>query len=285
MSESFRLPPQVHARIYSEQIEPAMFLGTTAAESPRIVVVAGQPGAGKTKVVELTKKEFEDQSVVVVNTDKLRPFHPQIKEINKLDDKRSAERTHEDASDWSETLLRRCMETNRNVILEGVFKDKKKLAALIMDFKSSGYEVVVRFVAVHRRHSVLGVHSRNEREKIARGYGRYVPLAYHDVCYEKVLDSAATVEEQAAADCIEVFNREGECLYRNENGPKGRKTPVGARAAIERERARELSKEQRHRYGESWERVIEYMEQRHAPPKEIGYVKVLAETFIAELGD
>lgn len=286
MEDSFRLTPAENARVYAEEIEaaPGLYLGTAAVEKPRIVIVGGQPGAGKTKVVELSKREFQDQNVVIVSTDKLRAFHPRFNEIVGLDDKRSAVRTHDDASSWNRQLLQRCMETHRNVILEGVFKDEKRLASLIDDFKKNGYEVVVRFVAVHQRYSVWGIHNRYEKEKIVRGHGRFVPLGYHNQCYNKLLDSAALVEEQGAANCIEVYARDGECLFRNARDGKSWKKSPGAKAAIQKERSREFSQEERMRYRENWERVFEYMEKRHAPAEEIEAVRTLASKFLVTTG-
>lgn len=77
-------------------------------------------GAGKSKLVELSIKEFGDATPVMVNTDDLRAYHPKFDEIVMMDDTRSAERTHHDASAWKDKLLSRCIETKRNVVLEGI---------------------------------------------------------------------------------------------------------------------------------------------------------------------
>lgn len=127
MDSSFQLNQSEHDRIFSKVIEPTSFLGTSPSESPKMIIVAAQTGAGKNKIVELSVKEFDDRNAVKVNTDDLRAYHPRFDEIVMLDDKRSAERTHQDASEWKNKLLTRCLETKRNVVMEGVFKDKEGL--------------------------------------------------------------------------------------------------------------------------------------------------------------
>lgn len=164
----------------------------------------------------------------------VRSFHPKFDEIVALDDKRSAERTHEDASAWNRKLLSRSIETLRNIVLEGVFKDGQGLASVVEMLRKNGYEVTVRIVAVHERFSVWGINRRYEKEKIVRGHGRYVPIQYHDDCYRKILDTVSLLEDNRLVDRLEIYNRNGECLYTNTVSGKEWAEPAGARIAIER---------------------------------------------------
>ena len=283
MDSSFQLESAEHERIYSKIIEPTSFLGTSSLDKPKMLIIAAQTGAGKSKLVELSMKEFDDGNVVSVNTDDLRAYHPQFDEIVMRDDTRSAERTHQDASAWKNKLLSRCIETRRNTVLEGVFKDTKGLTELVESAKKSGYVVAIRIVAAHERYSVWGINRRYEKEKIVRGHGRYVPIEYHDECYRKLLDSVEGVELQKLADHIEVYDRSGSLLYSNELVNGDWKEAPKARAAIEKERNRKLNDKERDEYIGSWPRVFEYMQKRGASSAEIGSVNALAERFIQEL--
>ena len=126
MDSSFELEPFEQERVYRKIIEPASFFGTMPVQKPKAVIIGGQTGAGKSKVVQLSMKEFGDGNVVSVNTDDLRAHHPRFDEIVAIDDTRSAERTHTDASEWNRKLLSRCIDTKRNIVIEGVFKDGKR---------------------------------------------------------------------------------------------------------------------------------------------------------------
>jgi predicted ABC-type ATPase len=202
MDSSFQLDFSEHERLYSKVIEPTSFLDTAPVDQPRMVIIGAQTGAGKSILVELSLKEFKDGNGVIVNTDDLRAYHPRFDEIVMLDDTRSAERTHHDASTWKNRLLFRSMETRRNIVLEGVFKDGQSLMDAVATGKKAGYTVVIRIVAAHQRYSVWGIHRRYEKEKVTRGHGRFVPIEYHDECYNKLLDSVNAVEGQKAADRI-----------------------------------------------------------------------------------
>jgi predicted Ser/Thr protein kinase len=74
MDSSFQLESSEHERIYSKIIEPTSFLGTSSLDEPKIVIIAAQTGAGKSKIVELSMKEFDDGNVVTINTDDLRAY-------------------------------------------------------------------------------------------------------------------------------------------------------------------------------------------------------------------
>lgn len=229
-------------------------------------------------------KEFDDRNAVKVNTDDLRAYHPRFDEIVMLDDKRSAERTHQDASEWKNKLLTRCLETKRNVVMEGVFKDKEGLLQTIELAKRNGYTVTVRVVAAHERFSVWGINRRYEKEKITRGHGRYVPIEYHDQCYRLILDSVDAIEHQRIAKCIEVYDRHGALVYSNEQLNGKWKDPPSARAKIEAERDRKLTDKEKKEYIESWPRVFEYMRRRRASLQEIDAVTAAAQSFIRDLG-
>lgn len=82
MDNSFAVDESEHERVYTKTIEPASFLGTTSVDKPRIVIIGGQTGAGKTKIVEHSMREFADGNVVTVNTDDLRALRswaPRVK--------------------------------------------------------------------------------------------------------------------------------------------------------------------------------------------------------------
>ena len=169
MGNSYRLEASSHESVYKEEIEPAYFLTSSPVERPKLIIVGGQPGAGKTKVLEMAKKKFADNNVVVVNTDDLREYHPQFEELAIADDRQCASHTHEDASGWNHQLLSRSLETRRNVILEGVFKNSKKLLDIAELARKHGYEVSFSVVAVNKRFSIWGIHKRYEKEKLAKG--------------------------------------------------------------------------------------------------------------------
>jgi predicted ABC-type ATPase len=283
MDLSFVLDEIEHKRVYEEIIEPAFFLDTTPVEKPSVVFVGGQPGAGKTRLIERSMSEFDDENVVPINTDELRAFHPKYVEIAQADDKIAAERTHTDASAWNRRLLRRCLETQRNMVVEGVFKDAQGLAEIVKQLRDAGYRVIFRLVAVHARHSILGISSRYEQEKLVRGHGRFVPLSYHNDCYEKILETLNLVESLKLMEQLDIYNRSGELLYSNNVVDGKWQSLPDALNAMTVGRDQELSEIKKAEYRNNWHTVIESMYNRNASSGEITTLKELRDVLCAAL--
>ena len=275
MGSDFQLPDEVSQKIYLEEIEPPRFEFTPPVDSPVIVIIGGQPGAGKTTVRKKSSELFNRQDFVEVSTDDLRAYHPKYEDICSVDDKLSAERTHHDASIWSQKLLERCIQTKRNVLMEGVLKDPNKIARIAEMAEGKGYRVIVRFLAVHERDSLSGIHERYEMEKRTRKHGRFVPIEYHDACYAKLLETIEALEERKSADIIEVFSREGELLYRNEQENGQWKEPVAGRQKLENGRSRKLTRSEMEQWEQGWQRVIDMVNERSATPQELDDIETL----------
>ncbi|MEX3605782.1 MAG: zeta toxin family protein [Burkholderia sp.] len=55
----FQLSPRKHATIY-EKIERHHFKNTAPADHPQAIILGGQPGAGKSGLLEASKQGFAD---------------------------------------------------------------------------------------------------------------------------------------------------------------------------------------------------------------------------------
>lgn len=280
MDTSFRLEASEHDRIFLEEIEAQLLAPISPVAAPKAVFIAGQTGAGKSNLLKRTFAEL-DKNAVFVNTDALRRFYPKFKDLGSMDDTTAAQITHHDASEWRNQLLDKAVETRRNVVMEGVFKDGPWLVSKIKVLKKSGYEVTVKFMSVHERFSVCGVYMRYETEKAELGHGRFATRGYHDECYEKLLDTAVLVEQDGSSDKIEVYNRAAEILF--ETKPPGSSNSTAVKNAIEEGRARALTSTQRGLYESDWDWVIAEMEKRKAPHKDIAAVHKIAQEFLKDL--
>ena len=75
--EDYRLSEQVHLERYKEIIAKNLS-GDNVSDHPRVVMLGGQPGSGKTKMRELAEKETKS---VIINADDLRDFHPEYRKL------------------------------------------------------------------------------------------------------------------------------------------------------------------------------------------------------------
>lgn len=282
INNDFELGKEAHDAEY-EKIERDSFKNTSPVERPHALIVGGQTGAGKSTLASGIKETFPDGNYVRVSTDELRDYHPQIDEINKLDDKLYAELTREDAAAWQQTLFDRSIETDRNIRYEGTLQNTQGITDRLQDLKDNGYQVTIQVIATHERDSTLGIYERYESGIITHGHGRYVPQEFHDRSYDALPDTVREIEQQQLADRIQIFDRSGECIHDNQL-EHDKWTKPGSAEVLEKGREHELTPEQIKEYSRDWqEKVFQPMEDRQAPQSEIEQVREIADRCLREL--
>lgn len=242
---------------------------STSVDRPVAVILAGQPGAGKSGVTQRVKDSL-DNNVVVVDPDKLRKFHPDYDRLMMENDKTAADITHEECSKWAIKLRDSAIENRRNIILDGTMKDPEKTELLCKLLKEKGYRIEVHAVAVSAEQSLVGILSRYEVQKEEAGAGRWVDENIHNKAYAGMLISLKRVEEYNLADGVCVHNRNGETLYsnfRNSNGAWEKASD--ATTVVEQERNREWTPEETNELLDDLETTSYKLRNRNAPMDEM----------------
>jgi hypothetical protein len=268
MDESFKLSQEEHERIY-KQIETDLFRRTEPSLHPRVVITGGQPGSGKSKLIEQSKKDFPDRNVVVINGDDLREYHPQTEEIFKQDDKRFAECTDPDSRDWTKRLFEKAIETKRNIIFESTMREAGPISKTMQRLRDEGYHVTAKVVATHERMSTTGIFRRYEEQKHEKGYGRWSQLSSHDAGYDGMPKTVEHIESKKLVDRLDVYARSGELLSRNELKNGQWEKTANAVKAIKAERERQPTNKEIDALRSDWQRIYELMEERKAPLREV----------------
>jgi predicted ABC-type ATPase len=137
-----------------------------SVERPQMVIIGGQPGAGKSRTMGGVERELMHQGgVLKISPDEFREKHPNFKQLNAVNDRTSSSFTHEDAGIWAEKLEKYAREHKLNVILEGTLRTPENAATRLQQYKAAGYTTDVRVVATNERTSWQSVHSRYEGDK------------------------------------------------------------------------------------------------------------------------
>lgn len=282
MDDRFKLSDDDHRLIY-EKIERRSLAGSTPVEKPRIVITGGQPGSGKSRLIELSKEEFPDGNVVVINGDELRYYHPQAQNILELDDKRFAERTDPDSRNWTRELFDKAIEDKRNIIFESTMRETGPLSKTMMRLKEGGYEISARVVACHERTSATGIFMRYETQKAEKGYGRFSEMTSHDAGYEGMPRTLDHIEQNKLVDKIEVYDRTGQKLYTNELKDGRWKNDPKAVEAVQSERSRQPTRGQVQEFQSDWKRINRLMEKRQATLREFEQARKVYDKFNRQL--
>ncbi|WP_181409726.1 zeta toxin family protein [Martelella alba] len=76
-----QLTPDEAQGIFENSIKPDLFAGSSRVEKPSFVLLAGQPGAGKSSALDLARQRFGTEGCVNVSNDALMTYHPNYYEL------------------------------------------------------------------------------------------------------------------------------------------------------------------------------------------------------------
>jgi Zeta toxin len=210
-----------------------------------MLIIGGQPGAGKSRSIEGIKAELADHGGVMrALVDDLREAHPKYRELMLADDKVAANYTHADAKAWAQKIEDYAKSHRYNVLIESLMTSPDGANAWLQDYRQARYTTEVHIVAVNERSSRQGIVGRYEEQKLESidNVGRTVPRQVHDAAYGDLLKTVEKVETEKLADRVVVHNRGGQVLYENALQPDGQwQHAPSARQAIVTERVRSLS--------------------------------------------
>ncbi len=259
---SDRLPPPRHEAI-RKAIGRAHLQLSQPRDKPRAIIIAGQPGAGKTAFTEAAQAELADKGgSVVIDPDALRERHPGYEPFLHQNDKTAAERVHPDASQWAKELRQDAIEGRRNIVLDATLNDKDKARELLGQLRGAGYQIEVRALAVHQRDSRQGIQARYENAREAGSPARWVPDAIHDEAYKGMPVAVGHIEHNGLADKVTVMRRDGTAIYRNDRAASA--TSGLSQIALLAERGRDPTEAEKLRHLRGWDKIHAQMRERGA---------------------
>ncbi|MEY9211401.1 hypothetical protein ABH917_000847 [Thermobifida halotolerans] len=205
-------------------------------DDPVLVLLGGQPGAGKSRAVESVKERHPDRLVPIIGDD-LRPFHPRYREIVRTDILAMPDATAQASGEWVKRSLEYALQERYSVLLEGTFRNPLMIVQTAQRFKEAGYRVEAIGLAVPERTSLLSTVDRFL--KAPETAARWTPAEAHEISYRMVPATLQALEDSPHIQRLDITNRAGEVLFTNTRTPTGGwtdPTPGAAAAAAKRER-------------------------------------------------
>lgn len=280
MDEQYKLSEEKHNAVYAI-LERRTLGNVSSVDYPRVVILGGQPGAGKSKLINMAVHALKPVPAII-NGDDYRSAHPLAYEILRTNDKQYAEKTDPDVRLWTARLFNAAISKRCNIVFEGTMRNKEPLMSTIQYLHDVGYRIDIHVMAVKAEISRVGIVDRYESQKEFSGGGRWTPVESHDEAYLNLPSTVEALEQNSPIYSLKIYNHNGIALYTNMNGFKsisGRKSIFGvksdAMAAILRVRKKPLTKDERLFLDHKRAEIIEKMQKRHATQEEISKVKTI----------
>ncbi|GAB7140841.1 hypothetical protein RsTz2092_07940 [Deferribacterales bacterium RsTz2092] len=207
---SYKLSKEELDEVYNKKIRPELSGRTRPlnGEQPLFVVLAGQPGAGKTNVSKMTGDEIKQSgnNFVLADADNFRAYHPHYERAYKEQGRDASKYTHEDVGIWNERLIKEAGANGYNIITEGTLRNESHLEKL-RQARAAGYKVVVKIIAQSPIISGLNIHRRFEGQLASGECARYVTKETHDVAVSGMLETLPVLLKEKCFDKIEIYDR------------------------------------------------------------------------------
>ena len=180
--------------------------GITPVDNPKLIIVGGQPGAGKSDLQKFGELELAS-NVVVLSTDVLRSYHPNEREIKK----NYPDYYHILTVDLARVLLinleNYALANKLNVILESTLGNSEVMLQKINKYRKHDYQIDLKVIAVNELVSYLGAEDRYENMILAEKSGRMVSKQNHDQNYKDIPTTLKMLQDQDLLDNIAVYQR------------------------------------------------------------------------------
>ncbi|GAA0925023.1 zeta toxin family protein [Streptomyces thermoalcalitolerans] len=220
---------------FEEDVRDFVFSRYTPQEQPVLVLLGGQPAAGKTQAMKAARQRYADRQLVPLTGDKLRPYHPRHEEILENEPWLFPNATGQASGAWVRMSIEYARDHRYSLMLEGVFRDPAMTLATAEEFAGLGYRVEVVGLGVRAERSRL-----DSLNRFLEG-GRWTPPDLHDLAYRMMPETIAAAEASPAVHRITITDRTGADLYVNDRAPDGRWTGEPAAVdALQASRARPL---------------------------------------------
>lgn len=240
-ANKWKLSEQEHEAVYA-RIASHYLPRSIPSERPVAIITGGQPGSGKSGLAAMAKHDLRSQGgYVLVDADKLRPFHKDYFDLLRKDDKTAANLTHPDAGKWAGRLMVDAVDGRRNLIIDQTSKDPEAFQKLSKQLRDQGYKIEFRAMAVSDQISQHRIRARYEEQKFVMGFGRFSTKDNHDAAYRGVAETVGRVEKDKLVDAVKLYNLNHELVYQNTLTQGHWSKETTGRLVLEGERSRELT--------------------------------------------
>ena len=235
-------------------------------ENPKVVLLGGQPGAGKSGLENMVniKKNY-----VSISGDDYREYHPRFKEINLEYGREASKYTQQWAAEITEKLIKELRKEKYNLIIEGTLRTAELPLKEANAFKKADYKVELNVVVVKPEKSRLGTLERYEAMLKQGKVPRMAPKEHHDLVVNNIGNNLEIIYNSKAFDNIKLFDRENNLLYNYKESPN-----VNPKDILNKEFNRVWKKGEIEEFKEKWENLIKIMESRKALIEEISQLKI-----------
>jgi predicted ABC-type ATPase len=187
MEYNIKLSNEFSERVF-EKIKRKYLFEKEVSNNPIGIILGGQPGSGKSFLVNEVKKEFQ-KDFIFISTDDLRLYHPSYSALQQNPEtlQNAANLVNPYASAWTERLIKYCIEHKYNLIIDSTLGGNIEAVYKTIDMlRENGFLFHLRLMAVPALISKLSIFLRYESQLSEKGFARWTRMEDHDDRFNKI---------------------------------------------------------------------------------------------------
>ncbi len=180
-------------------------------EDKSLMILGGQPGAGKSTVSDIIESRFQG-NIVLLNGDDFKSYYPDYKQLLAQDPDKTAELVQPYSNYVVNHLKDDIIQRDLNVMIEGTMRTLNVPLNTINEFKEHGYKVEAFVIAVNHIASRASCIERYENDLALSGAGRSVNVSAHDNTYQSIPETLKGLVDSQQLDNLTIMSRRGETI-------------------------------------------------------------------------
>lgn len=171
-----------------------------------LIILGGQPGAGKSTLIQKIRKEFSN-NIFLLNADDIKHLYPKYSQLLKNDPIEAAHIVQKYSNYVIDNLKAELLSRGISVIIEGTMRDSRVSLKTINEFNDKGYSSEAYIMAINKYSSILNCELRYETDIKIYGYGRKVPYEIHDEAFDNIPKTIKKLLESKLLTNIKLYDR------------------------------------------------------------------------------
>lgn len=204
------LSDDVDSVVEQELSEASKFCSPKAR--PTAILLAGQPGAGKTMLSAMLSKDFQGDAFAV-NADEYRRYHPNRLQLFEEFGAEAVSLTATFSSAVTERLIDALSDRSFNLIIEGTGRTVDVPSGTAKMLKAKGYQVKLAAMAVRPEISLLSTLSRFYDMADRGTLPRSTALEAHDHVVSVLPENLDTLNADPSISHLSIWTRDLEQIF------------------------------------------------------------------------
>lgn len=168
-----------------ERVKRDFFSNKCKSDKPLFILAGGQPGCGKTAMIDTIKADNRGREFITIDLDEFRAYHPDFETIKKYHKKDGVLLTNSFAFQIEDEMIKYALENSLNTINLATLRNTDLVLQNIQGLSLAGFMTKVYVLAVSPEESYLSTLIRfKEQETDPNCITRFTSKGFHDEAFK-----------------------------------------------------------------------------------------------------